>query len=75
LGEKKNLQLRMAAFNFLNHPLTSFNNNDTSDLNLQVLGATTGKALSVANLVNQNFGIANVKYGSRNLELSAKFSF
>lgn len=75
LGEKKNLQLRAAAFNFLNHPLTSFNNNDQSNLQLAFQGATAGKPLAVTNLTHPNFGIANVKYGARNIELSAKFSF
>jgi hypothetical protein len=75
LGEKRNLQLRAAAFNFLNHPLTSFNNNDTSNLNLQVIGATAGKGLTASQLVNQNFVTASVKYGARNVELSAKFTF
>jgi hypothetical protein len=74
-GEKKNLQLRLAAFNFLNHPLTSFNNNDSSNVTLAFQGATAGKALTVPNLTNPGFGIANIKYGSRRLELSAKFSF
>ncbi len=75
MGEKRNLQLRAAAFNFLNHPLTSFNNSDTSNLTLALQGATAGKALTVPNLTNQNFGIANVKYGARAVELSAKFQF
>jgi hypothetical protein len=74
-GEKKNLQLRLAAFNFLNHANTSFNNNDTSNLQLSFQGATVAKALTVNNLTHQNFGIANIKYGSRLLELSAKFQF
>jgi hypothetical protein len=74
-GEGKNLQLRLAAFNFLNQPQTSFNNNDSSNLQLSFQGATVGKALTVTNLTHQNFGIANIKYGSRRLELSAKFTF
>ena len=73
--EKQNLQIRLAAFNFLNHPLTSFNNNDTTNLQLAFQGATVGKPLTVNNLTHQNFGVANIKYGSRLLELSAKFSF
>ena len=41
-GEKKNLQFRFAAFNVINHPLTSFNNNDTSNLQLAFQGADRG---------------------------------
>ncbi len=74
-GEKKNLQLRLAAFNFLNHPLTSFNNNDSNNLTLAFQGATVGQPLTVNQLTHQGFGIAPIKYGSRLLELSAKFSF
>ena len=74
-GEHQNLQLRAAAFNFLNHPLTSFNNNDQSNLQLAFQGATVGKPLAVTNLTHQNFGIAGVKYGGRTVELSAKFTF
>jgi hypothetical protein len=76
VGEGKSLQLKGAAFNFLNHPVVSFNNNDSSNLNLgNLLGAVPGQALTTAELGHKNFGIANVKYGSRLLELSAKFTF
>jgi len=76
VGEGKKLQLKAAAFNFLNHPDVSFNNNDSSNLNLgNLLGATPGQALTSAVLGHKDFGIANVKYGSRLMELSAKFTF
>ncbi len=75
-GEGKTLQLRAAGFNFLNHPEVSFNNNDNSNLNLGgLLEAVPGQALTSAELGHKDFGIANVKYGSRLMELSAKFSF
>jgi hypothetical protein len=74
-GEKRNLQLRLAAFNVINHPLTSFNNNDQSNLQLAFQGATAGQAITRADLTHQNFGVANVKYGYRRLELSVKFQF
>ena len=74
-GEKRNLQFRLAAFNFINQPLTSFNNSDTTNLQLAYQGATVGKALTTGDLTHQNFGTANIKYGARNLELSVKFQF
>ena len=80
-GENKMLQLHASAFNFLNHPLVSFNNNDTSNLTLGNLNyATTGQPLTTGVLSSPNFGIANVKYGpnqggGRLVELGAKFTF
>ncbi len=34
-----------------------------------------GKALTQSMLVNQGFGVANIKVGSRTAELQAKFTF
>ena len=75
VGETRNLQLRFAAFNVINHPQTSFNQNDQNNLTLAFQGATAGQALTVNDLTHQNFGTANVKYGARLVELSMKFQF
>ena len=74
-GEGKNLQVRMAAFNVFNHPLVSFNNNDTTNLQLGFENATVGQALTQNVLEYQDFGIANIKVGSRLVELEGKFTF
>ena len=76
IRETRTLEIKASAFNFLNHPLVSFNNNDNSNLNLgNLLGAIPGQDLTEAELGHKDFGIANVKYGSRLMEFSAKFSF
>ena len=74
-GEGKNLQLRMAAFNVFNHPLVSFNNNDTTNLTLGYQDGIVGQALKQNMLQYQDFGIANIKVGSRLVELEAKYTF
>jgi hypothetical protein len=74
--EGRSLQLHASAFNFLNHPLTSFNNNDSTNLNMGNLNfAVAGQQLTPAQLRSPSFGIANIKYGSRLMELGAKFTF
>jgi hypothetical protein len=75
MGEGKNLQLRMAAFNVFNHPLVSFNSNDTTNLQLGFQNATAGQALTSNVLLHQDFGIANIKVGNRLVEFEAKYSF
>jgi len=65
IAERKRLQLRMNAYNFLNHPLWSFNG---SNLNLGFNG-TTG-------LVNTPlFGTVTTKQGHRIVQLAATFTF
>ena len=75
LGEGRNLQLRMAAFNVFNHPLVSFNNNDQTNLQLGFQNATVGKPLTQDVLVHQDFGVADIKVGNRLVEVEGKFSF
>jgi hypothetical protein len=75
LRERQNLQLRMAAFNVFNHPLVSFNNQNTNNLNLNFSEATVGQALTSNVLVYPDFGVANIKVGNRLVEVEAKYSF
>ena len=76
LGEGKNMEFHVSGFNFLNHPNVSFNNNDNSNLSLgNLTAAVTGQPLNVNELSRQNFGITDIKYGARLMELGAKFTF
>ena len=75
VGEGKTLELRMGAFNVFNHPLVSFNNENNDNLSLGFQNGVPGKAFTQSMLVNQDFGIANIKVGNRLAELEAKFTF
>jgi len=63
--EKKRLQIRLNGYNFLNHPLWSFNG---GNLNLGFNG-TTGQ------LNTPLFGYVTTKQGARRVQLAATFNF
>jgi hypothetical protein len=70
ITETKKLQFRIQAYNFLNHPLWSFNG--TGNLNLNFTQDPTTQAIS---LNNPNFGKTTTKEGNRILEFAVKFFF
>jgi len=65
-SETKKLQFRFSGYNFLNHPVRSFIQNDPA-LNLTFN--------SSGQLANTNFGYANYKVGHRILQGVIKFSW
>jgi len=72
--ERQSAQIKFSATNFLNHPLTSFDQSNGQNLNLNYQTGvlqTTGTA-SGANWV---YGVPNEKFGRRVLEMSLRYSF
>jgi hypothetical protein len=65
ISESRRLQFRFNAYNFLNHPIRSFGN----DNNLNLSFAPDGK------VSNSLFGIASNKLGRRIIQLAVKFYF
>jgi hypothetical protein len=70
LGLFKNFQIRIQAYNFLNHSLWSFPN--ANNLTLQFNQAPNGGAITQT---NADFGKTDFKQGSRIVELAVKFYF
>jgi hypothetical protein len=73
------VQFRIAAFNFLNHGNSSFNNADHNGnetiLNLSNNNATTQENSATLAPSSSNFGFSPLREGRRILEVSAKYSF
>lgn len=90
INERQSIQLRGSGFNFLNHPLTSFSNNNLSTMSLQAgdcsatdQAANTcpqytslSQALENTSITNaSNFGSTSYKDGVRIVELAFKYTF
>jgi hypothetical protein len=68
LSEARKIQFRASFYNFLNHPLTSFNPAG-GDGNLTLGFNAAGK------ITNPNFGYANFLNGNRSIQLMVRFFF
>lgn len=81
LGGSRNLQFRVAGFNFLNHPLVSFTSRFPNEVNLFLNGATAATTTLGSSTTNCSqdgsncFGYAGYKEGRRVVELSVKYNY
>jgi hypothetical protein len=76
LGGDRNVRLRIAGFNFLNHPLNSFGTGYASQTTLQLSDTSANGSPTTATYnPTEGFGSAPQKLGRRLVEISAKFNF
>ncbi|WP_420237621.1 carboxypeptidase regulatory-like domain-containing protein [Telmatobacter bradus] len=76
----QNMQFQFSAFNFLNHPLTSFNDQNLNELDLIFTqqGTATDFSKAYASMTaptGTSFGYTSYKVGQRIVELGFKYNF
>ncbi len=86
--ERRNIEIRASAFNFLNHPITAFNSHAVNEASL-LMGGNDFASAHAINTQNTNpngagncsaagstcFGYAGYKTGRRVIEISARYNF
>lgn len=71
----QNIQFRVSAFNFMNHPLHSFTGNFTNQYQLNLTNPNGTSFNQGVNNPALGFGVANYTTGRRVMELSLNYSF
>lgn len=71
IHDRQNVQFRLSAFNFVNHPLGAFNTNDDITIKLQ----TQNNQSFTPSRDNSSLGTLDTKIGQRVLQLALKYSF
>ena len=82
LGGSRSMQFRISGFNFLNHPLYSFNSASLNNLNLLIgncpgcHATTPAQGIQNATITNSDiFGYTTAKDGVRIVELAFEYDF
>ena len=70
ISEHQNVQIKFTGMNFLNHALTSFDQNSANNLNLNFT-----KGVLAASGTGWTYGVPNEKFGRRVLEMSLRYNF
>jgi hypothetical protein len=77
LRDKRNVQFRLAAFNFINHPLTSFSTSFPEQIALNMSNLAQGGETQSPSLATPapGFGVSTIKEGRRVVEAAVKYTF
>lgn len=77
IKDARNLQIRFAGFNFLNHPLNSFSTSFPQQVQLNLSNLTAGGQTASPTLATQGpgFGASTLKVGRRVVEIAVKYNF
>ena len=77
MSDKRTLQFRLAGFNFINHPLTSFSTTFPEQISLNLSNLAVGGETASPSLATPapGFGVSNIKEGRRVVEVAVKYNF